>query len=113
MSDETDQRKLLSVLCHGSIFFGAIVVSVGIPIAIWLLSQDSIVKQNAKAALNFHINLWAYEVAFILLTVVLIGYPLLVVLGLVNLVMPIVAIVRVLGDPDRAFRYPFVFRVFH
>jgi uncharacterized Tic20 family protein len=108
---DTDKRKLLSALCHGSIFFSALLVSIGIPIAILLVSDDPIVKENAKEALNFHINLWIYGVIFGVLTIVLIGFVLLGLLGLVNLILPILAILQVLSNPDQSFRYPFIFRV--
>ncbi len=46
---DTDKRKILSALCHGAIFFSAInIVSIVIPIVIILLTDDSIVKDNAK-----------------------------------------------------------------
>ncbi|NEQ11267.1 MAG: DUF4870 domain-containing protein, partial [Moorea sp. SIO4E2] len=41
-----DQRKLLSLLCHGSIFFSSLVVSIAIPIVIFLVTEDSVVKEN-------------------------------------------------------------------
>jgi len=58
---DTDKRKLLSALSHGSIFFSAAVISVGVPIAVLFVSDDPIVKENAKEA-NFHFNVWLYGV---------------------------------------------------
>jgi uncharacterized protein len=52
-SDRNENRKILSVLCHFSILFSSTIVAVGIPVAILLLSTDSVVKNNAKEALNF------------------------------------------------------------
>jgi len=111
MSEDIDKRKLLSALCHGSIFFGSLVVSVGIPIAILFITDDEVTKENAREALNFHFNLWLYGIIFGILTVVLIGFVLLGVLGLVNLIMPIIGIVQVLTNPYKSFRYPFIFRL--
>jgi len=108
---DSDKRKLLSALCHGSIFISAAVISIGIPIAVLFVSDDPVVKENAKESLNFHINLWIYGVIFGILTIVLIGWPLLGLLGIVNIVMPIIGIVKVLNNPDQSFRYPFIFRV--
>lgn len=110
--EEVNQRKLLSVLCHGSIFFSATVFSVGLPIAILFTSQDSVVKENAKESLNFHINLYIYAFIFALLLFLLIGFPLLVLLGVASWVMPIIAIVQIINNPDRPYRYPFIFRLF-
>jgi hypothetical protein len=108
---DPDKRKLLSALCHGSIFFSLLAVSVGIPIAILLVSEDPVVKDNAKEALNFHFNVWLYGIIFGVLTIVLIGFVLLGILQLVNVVMPILAILQCLGNPEKPYRYPFIFRL--
>ena len=110
MYDE-DKRKLFSALCHGSIFFSAAVLAIGIPIGILLISDDPVVKDNAKEALNFHINLWIYGVIFGILCLVFIGFILLGILFLVSWILPIIAIVRVLGNPALTYRYPFIFRL--
>ncbi|MGB7519674.1 MAG: DUF4870 domain-containing protein, partial [Spirulinaceae cyanobacterium] len=60
MAEDLSKRKLLSGLSHGAIFLSATVVSVGIPIAIYLVSEDPIVKENAQESLNFHFNVWLY-----------------------------------------------------
>ena len=39
--ENSDQRKLLSALCHGSIFLSSLLISIGIPVAILLISEDS------------------------------------------------------------------------
>lgn len=109
--EDSDLRKLLSALCHGSIFLSALVISVGVPIAIFFISQDPVVKDNAKEALNFHLNLWIYAVVFSILIVVVIGFALLALLGIASLVLPIIAVFKVLENPDRPYRYPFIFRI--
>lgn len=111
MNDELTKRKLLSALCHGSIFFSATLVSIGIPIVIFLVSTDGMVQGNAKEALNFHFNIWVYGLIFGALTFIIIGWPLLALLGIVNLIMPIIAIIQVLSDPNKTFRYPLIFRI--
>jgi len=108
---DSDKRKLLSALCHGSIFISAALVSIAIPIAVLFVSDDPVVKENAKEALNFHINLWIYGVIFGILAIIGIGFLLLGILAIVNFVMPIIAILQVLNNPDQSFRYPFIFRI--
>lgn len=110
MAEDIDKRKLLSALSHGSIFFSALVVSIGVPIAILLISDDEITKDNAKEALNFQLNLFLYGIIFWILTFVLIGFVLLGILGLVNLIMPIIGILQVLTNPYKVYRYPLIFR---
>jgi uncharacterized Tic20 family protein len=117
---DTDKRKLLSALCHGAIFFSTSFVSVGLPIAILVVSDDPVVKDNAKESINFHFNVWLYALilgavfgtlAFITLGLLL---PLLwLVFGLGYLLhwgLTITAIIQVLNNPDQSFRYPFIFR---
>ncbi|MGK7956151.1 MAG: DUF4870 domain-containing protein [Crocosphaera sp.] len=111
MSEDATKRKLLAAICHGSIFFSATVVSIGVPIAILLISNDEIVQNNAKEALNFHFNVWVYGIIFGILTVILIGWLLLGILGIVVVVMPIIGIIKALSNPNQVFRYPFIWRV--
>jgi hypothetical protein len=106
------QRKVLSALCHGAIFLSSTIVSIGIPIAVFLISQDPVVKENAKESLNFHINLYIAGVIFGLLVFVAIGIPLLILLWVISMIMPIMAIVRVIENENTPFRYPFIYHFF-
>ena len=42
--EDVAQRKLLSALSHGAVFFSSTIVSIGIPIAILFISNDPVVK---------------------------------------------------------------------
>lgn len=108
---DPDKRKLLSALCHGAIFISASFISVLIPLAILLISDDKVVKDNAQESLNFHFNVWLYGVIFGVLTFILIGWLFLPLLFLLSWVLPIMAILKILGDPNVSYRYPFIFRV--
>lgn len=108
---DPDKRKLLSALCQGSIFFSLLWVSVGVPIAISVISDDPVVKENAKESLNFHFNVWLYEIIFGVLTLVLIGWPLLGLLQIMSIILPILAIAHCLSQPETSYRYPFIFRI--
>ncbi len=109
--DDLSTRKLLSALCHGAIFFSSMIVSIGIPIAVLLLSNDAVVQENARESINFHINLFLYGIIFALLVLVGIGIILLIGLWVVSILMPIVAIVHCASNPDKPYRYPFIWRV--
>lgn len=110
-SYDSDKRKLLSAISHGSIFLSAAVLSAIVPLVIWIVSDDPVVKDNSKEALNFHFNVWLYGIIFGLLTWVLIGWPLLAILFLVQIILPILAILQSLRQPDSVYRYPFIFRL--
>ncbi len=107
---DSDKRKLLSVASHGSIFLSQLVLSAGVPLAIMLLSKDPVSKENAQEALNFHFNMWFYSVLLIIPAWLIIGLPFVALLGLVQLIMPIFAILSSVTSPDTSFRYPFIFR---
>ncbi|HEY9848583.1 MAG TPA: DUF4870 domain-containing protein [Leptolyngbyaceae cyanobacterium] len=109
--NNSEQRKLLSALSHGAIFFSSTIVSVAVPIAILFISDDPVVKDNARESLNFHINIYIYGVIFLLLAFLFIGIPLLILLAVASIILPIIAIVKVLSNPERPYRYPFLFRL--
>lgn len=110
----SDQRKLLSALCHASIFFSPALVSIGIPIAILLVNDDWVIKDNAKEAINFHINLYLYGILAFVLAITIIGIPVAILIGIglaFSWIFPIVAIVRTLDNPNQPYRYPFIWRL--
>ncbi len=109
--NDLEKRKLLSGLYHGAIFLSSTIVSVGIPIAILFFTEDPVVKQNARESLNFHINLYIYALISVILCFVIIGFALLVILGIISFIMPIIALVQVLSEPDHSYKYPFIFRI--
>jgi uncharacterized Tic20 family protein len=118
---DSGKRRLLSILSHGSIFASATIIGVGIPITVWLVSDDPIVKDNAKEAINFHFNVWviggillAIYGTLSFLTFGLLGIVLFPLVGLGFLWhwgMTIWAISHCLGNIDQPFRYPFIFRL--
>lgn len=111
MEDSLTRRKLLAAISHGSILLSATLVSWAVPLAIYLVSEDPIVKDHAKEALNFHINIWFWGFIFGILTGVLIGWAFIAVLGIITLIFPIIALLSVWGDPDKIYRYPFIYRL--
>jgi uncharacterized protein len=109
-TSDTDKRKLLSALCHGSIFLSSLIVSIGVPIAILFVSEDPVVKENAKEAINFHLNVWVYGLILVPLSFITLGLA-----GgiwwLVHWGLTIWAIAHCLRTPDQSFHYPFIFRL--
>lgn len=108
---DSDKRKILSILAHASIFISATLVSIGIPIAVMLVSDDPVVKDNAKEAVNFHLNVWLWGFIIGILCFVLIGWLILPIFLLVHWGLTIAAILHCLGNSDRPYRYPFIFRL--
>ena len=109
-----DKRKLLSALAHGSVFISALVLSIGIPVAILSVSDDNVIQDNAKEAINFHLNIWLVGGIIAVLSFFsfgLAGFILGPIWLLIHWGLSIWAIVQCLKTPDQAFRYPFIFRV--
>ena|SRR5579859_5899654 len=105
----TSDERVIAILSH----ILAIVPGVGIlgPLVIWLVKKDEsgFVEANAKESLNFQITvILAYFAGFILM-LILIGFILLWLIGILNLVLVIVASVR--ASENKVYRYPFNLRL--
>ncbi len=113
------KRRLFSLLCHGSIFFGSLLITSAIPLAILLLFDDPVIKATAKETLNYHFNIWLYGaitaglVTFF--TALIITIPLAWLIGLAfflfHMVPPIFGILATLNNPNEPYRYPFIWRL--
>ena len=107
MTDSTANDKNIAVLTHlGGMFF-----SVLPGLIVWLLKKDDnpYISEQAREALNFQITvLIAYMAAYILIFL-LIGFLLLPVIYLANLVLCIIAAVKVSKGED--YRYPVALRL--
>lgn len=113
-SVDLDKRKLLSAGSHASIFISALIASIGIPVAIFFVSEDPVVKENAKEAINFHFNVWLIGAVIAVLSFVtfgLLGFILSPIWLLYHWGFSIWAITHCLTKPESAFRYPFIFRL--
>jgi len=101
--------RILGLLAH----LLAIVPGIGIfgPLVIYLLRRDesSFVAANAKESLNFQITIIIAFIISWLLVVVLIGFFLLAILGILNVVLVIVATVK--ASENKIYRYPFNLRL--
>jgi uncharacterized protein len=101
--------RLLGILSH----ILAIAPGVGLlgPLVIYLLKkgQSSFVEENAKESLNFQITMILAFIISWMLVVVLIGFVLLGILSLLNIVLVIVATVK--ASENKIYRYPFNLRL--
>lgn len=121
----TDDEKSFAVFAHLGLLghLAVPVLSIGIPIAIWLTKKDksAFVDDHAREAINFQISLMIYTVALpaiaalvgvltcgvgmVLLAPALVGPY---VLGLVGMIMAAMATNR-----GEFFRYPMTIRFIH
>jgi|SRR6185312_2519967 len=104
----SDDRNL-AMLSHLSGFIFSVIV----PLIVWLMHKDRADKaylvQEAKEALNFQITVLIGYVICGVLAVILIGALLAWLLWLANLILCIVAAVKV--SSDGSYRYPFALRL--
>lgn len=96
------ERKPSAILIHASIFFAPFIV----PIIFMLITNDRYIKDLAIEALLFHVLVTVGLTVSGFLVVILIGIPLLAIVGLVGLYFPIKGIVGAVND--KPFHYPFV-----
>lgn len=96
------ETKGLKVLVHASAFFAPFLV----PFIVFLISEDKDVKRLSIQALLFQVVMGALLFISSLLVFVLIGIPMLIVLGLVGIIIPVLGIITALNDQH--FSYPIV-----
>jgi uncharacterized Tic20 family protein len=102
------------VLCHASALAGFFVPWAGHilgPLIIWLAKRgDSTeIDANGKESLNFQISMLIYNLIAGILCLVLIGFVILAILHLLNLVLVIVASIQV--SEGKFYRYPLAIRL--
>lgn len=98
----------------GLIFFpfgSLVLLTVLGPLIIWRTKGQTMpfVADQAKESLNFQITILLLALVCAALIFVLIGFVLLWILGLVNLVLVVIAAIRV--SDGRPYRYPFCLRL--
>ena len=97
----TTEQKLLCTLSHLGTFVGIPIVA---PLIVLLASADTFVKNQAKQALGFQIGLAiGVGISFILM-LVLVGFATIIAVGLVGLIFPIIAMIRIVEGED--YSYP-------
>lgn len=100
--------KVLSVLCHLSSLFGFPIL---FPLVVYLVlrNESEYGKENAKEALNFHISLLIYSLVCIPLVFILIGIPLLMIMGIASFILSIIAAIK--ASDGGCYRYPLTIRL--
>lgn len=111
--DSNPESRMWAMLAHLSALSGFVIPFGNIigPLIIWLIKRDemSFVDDQAKEALNFNISITIYALISAILIVVVVGFLMLAVLGIVWLVFAIVAAVK--ANEGTAYRYPLTLRL--
>lgn len=102
---------LLAHLGGLSIFLGIPFGNILVPLIVWLVKRHEMpfVDRQAREALNFQISMTIYAVVAYVLVFVLIGWVILVGLGIVNLIVCIQAAIKSNDGID--YEYPLNLRL--
>lgn len=108
------QIRLWTVLCHASALVGFIVPGAGhivAPLIVWLVKrgESTDVDAHGKEALNFQISMLLYSIVAGILCLILIGFVLLPLLHVLNVVFVIIASLR--ASEGELYRYPLTIRL--
>lgn len=105
--------KTLAMLCHLGALGGFLIPfgNVIVPLVIWLVKKDQsvLVAEHGKESLNFQISMLIYFVISLVLTLILIGFLLMLALVVFDIVMIIIATIKV--NDGQSFRYPLCIRL--
>lgn len=99
---------LWGMILHLSMLLGVALPLVGFvaPIVIWQVKKQSIpgIDEHGRAAVNWMLSSLIYAVIGGLLVLLVIGIPLLILLGILGVVFPIIAGIK--ASDGQAWRYP-------
>ena len=100
--------KILGILSHLSALLG---VGILLPLVVYLAmrQQSEFVAENAREALNFHLSVLIYCLCCVPLIFVVIGFPLLIALGIGSLVLAIIGAIKAANG--ECYRYPLTIRL--
>jgi uncharacterized Tic20 family protein len=116
METSTSSRdvRTWNVLCHATALAGFFVPWAGHilgPLIVWLAkrSDSPEIDENGKESLNFQVSMLIYNVIAGVLCLVLIGFILLAILHILNLVLVIIASIQT--SEGKFYRYPMTIRL--
>jgi uncharacterized Tic20 family protein len=109
-TQQSSSDRLWSVFCHLSYFVGFALLSFIFPLVVYLVMrfESAYATHHAREALNFHLSLLVYFIFCIPLCLILVGIPMMILVGLTGVVCSIVAAVK--ASKGVYYEYPFSIR---
>lgn len=95
-----NNNNVMAVLTH---ILGLVSGFLG-PLIVLLVSENNDVKKQARFALNWQISLIIYTIVGLVLTVILIGFLVIVAVGILNFVFSIMAAIKT--SEGKTYAYP-------
>ena len=112
VTPDASQARTWAMLCHLSALAGYVIPFGNLiaPVIIWQIKKTEFPEVDAqgKEAVNFQISVMLYGAISLLLTIVLIGIPMLIATVIGSLVLLVVASIR--AYHGEAYRYPLTIR---
>ena len=113
-TSEAGSVRSWCVACHLSALAGFVIPGVGHilgPLLIWLIKRGDSpeIDAHGKEALNFQISMLIYNLVAGVLCLVLIGFALLAILHILNVVFVIIAALK--ASEGQMYRYPLTLRL--
>ncbi len=113
MTENIDkQEKTFAIFCHLGAFAGYLLPFGNIlaPLIIWLVKKNEMpfVDDQGKESLNFQISITIYFLIAALLTLIAIGFIVIIALAIFDIVMVIIATVK--ANNGEKYRYPLTIR---
>ena len=112
-SSQKDQNTWAMIL-HFSIFSGFIIPMAGLiaPIIIWQIKKSEMpgIDAHGKVVTNWIISSIIYGIVSIILSAVVIGIPLLLLLGVLTIIFPIIGGIK--ANNGEVWEYPITIKFF-
>ncbi len=113
-STSSPDVRTWNVLCHATALAGFFVPWAGHilgPLIVWLAKRNDSpeIDEHGKESLNFQISMLIYNVIAGVLCLVLIGFVILGILHILNLVLVIIASIQ--ASEGKFYRYPLAIRL--
>ena len=112
MSPPSKDETMWAMFCHLSTLIGFSIPfgNVIAPMILWQMKKDEypLVNDQGKEALNFQISMTIYILVSVILIFVAIGIVLLIVLGIFDLIVTVIAALNAANGEK--YRYPFSIR---
>lgn len=112
MESLTKDHKNFAMFCHLIALAGLIIPFGSIigPLVLWLMKREEsdFINHHGKESLNFQISVIIYGIIAAILTLIIIGFILAIILGILWFVFIIVAALKT--SDGEMYRYPFTIR---
>jgi uncharacterized Tic20 family protein len=106
------QERMWGMLCH-LVSFAGYITGIGFiigPLIVWLIKREEspFVDYHGKESLNFQISMFIYWIVSGILTVIVIGFVLMLALVVFHIIMVIMASMK--ANAGEKYRYPLTIR---